>query len=328
MSYSPSGCWSLLCQCLHWRRSLWISLLFVLLGNAVNVAWDLGTRSAPGSECVAACTALTYEDLHQQWTQHCEEQARVAAWEVHNIILQNAQMCVAPFAADLGVDPSGRPPRLTTHPLMAAVAVLRLSRRADPIVHGMFTNRNDTEKIQHHTFHNEFRVAPEENPTMLTEVPLNPKTNRKRMTQVMFVMFSAPATYVATQAVLSLYVSGRTTGLVMDLRKLRPASRHHRWDLAGCVLTMYLMRISSVTTTERGRLVVVAKRKMCFIAFDYDTELKSTAESSFQQEADPHALRRKQHHCRRRRFLLRECFSSQQQSQRSPQHFLSQHHEV
>ena len=112
---------------------------------------------------MAACTALTYEDLHQQWTQNCEEQARVAAWEVHNIIYKMLKCVLLPLRrGDLGVDPSGRPPRLTTHPLMAAVAVLRLPRRADPIVHGMFTNRNDTEKIQHHTFHNEFRVAPEE----------------------------------------------------------------------------------------------------------------------------------------------------------------------
>jgi len=36
------------------------------------------------------------------------------------------------------------------------------------------------------------------------------------MTQIMFVIFSKPTTYVATQAVLSLYVSGRTTGLVID----------------------------------------------------------------------------------------------------------------
>ena len=41
---------------------------------------------------------------------------------------------------DLGVDPSGRPPRSTTDTLMAAVAVLRLLRRADPVVDGMFTN--------------------------------------------------------------------------------------------------------------------------------------------------------------------------------------------
>ena len=28
----------------------------------------------------------TCDDLHQQWTQHCKEQARAATWELHNII--------------------------------------------------------------------------------------------------------------------------------------------------------------------------------------------------------------------------------------------------
>ena len=72
------------------------------------------------------------------------------------------------------------------------------------------------EKILHHTFYNEFRVAPEENPVLLTKVPLNPKANRERMTQIIFEIFNVPATCMATQTVLSLYASGRTTGLVMD----------------------------------------------------------------------------------------------------------------
>ena len=55
----------------------------------------------------------------------------------------------------------------------------------------------------------------QEHRVLLTEEPLNPKANRERMTHIMFETFNVPAMYVAIQAVLSLYASDRTTGIVV-----------------------------------------------------------------------------------------------------------------
>jgi actin beta/gamma 1 len=48
-----------------------------------------------------------------------------------------------------------------------------------PIEHGIVTNWDDMEKIWHHTYYNELRVAPEEHSILLTEAPLNPKVRKQ-----------------------------------------------------------------------------------------------------------------------------------------------------
>ncbi|KAF3566695.1 hypothetical protein DY000_02017930 [Brassica cretica] len=138
-----------------------------------------------------------------------------------------------------------------------------------PIEHGIVNNWDDMEKIWHHTFYNELRVAPEEHPVLLTEAPLNPKANREKMTQIMFETFNTPAMYVAIQTVLSLYASGRTTGIVLD-----------SGDGVSHTVPIYEERGYSFTTTAEREIVRDMKEKLSYIALDYEQELETSNTSS------------------------------------------------
>lgn len=165
-----------------------------------------------------------------------------------------------------------------------------------PVTNGVITDWDDMEKVWHHMFYNELAAAPEEQPILLTESPLNPRNNRERTAQVMFELFGVPAMYLSVQNVLALYSSGRTTGIVIDAGDgvidivpvfegywLPMASQ--QLNLSGRDLTTYLGKLlqersyflASSTEMETVRDI---KEKLCYVARNYNVEFQTDESSS------------------------------------------------
>eukprot|EP00993_Chasmostoma_nieuportense_P001367 NODE_2255_length_1235_cov_40.270758_g2144_i0.p1 GENE.NODE_2255_length_1235_cov_40.270758_g2144_i0~~NODE_2255_length_1235_cov_40.270758_g2144_i0.p1 ORF type:complete len:387 (-),score=96.31 NODE_2255_length_1235_cov_40.270758_g2144_i0:34-1194(-) len=167
--------------------------------------------------------------------------------------------------------------------------VLRLSY---PIAHGVVTDWEAMERVWHHTFYDKLRVSPEGYNVMLTEAPMNPKSNREKMSTIMFETFNVQGLYVSIQAVLSLYSSGRTTGVVLDcgdgvshcVPVYEGYSMPHavqRLDLAGRDLNRFMVRLlreqgHNLETTSGHEIAKDIKERLCYVAADYQKELAAT----------------------------------------------------
>jgi len=166
-----------------------------------------------------------------------------------------------------------------------------------PIAHGIVNSWEDMERVWHHTFYNELRVAPEEClGVLMTEAPRNPKENREKMTTIMFETFQVKNMYVSIQAVLSLYAAGRTTGLVCDsgdgvthtVPVFEGFSIPHaveKMEIAGRLLTAFMQKLlldsgESLTSSAELEIVRDIKEKLCYVAADYETENAQAQNSS------------------------------------------------
>eukprot|EP00668_Euglena_longa_P046191 GGOE01061875.1.p1 GENE.GGOE01061875.1~~GGOE01061875.1.p1 ORF type:complete len:405 (-),score=112.67 GGOE01061875.1:251-1465(-) len=164
-----------------------------------------------------------------------------------------------------------------------------------PMAHGVVTDWDSMEAIWRHTFFDQLRVAPEDHQVLLTEPPMNPRANREKMAVMMFETFNVPAMYVQIQAVLALYSSGRTTGVVLDcgegVTHTVPVYEGYslpfavkRLDLAGRELTEYMAKLLrgagySCDTSAAREVAREIKEQLCFVALDYREAVASAGAS-------------------------------------------------
>jgi len=77
-----------------------------------------------------------------------------------------------------------------------------------PLEHGIVRNWEDMRHLWDYTFDQKLKVDTKGMKVLLTEPPMNPRTNRQRMCEVMFDEYGFGGVYVAIQAVLTLYAQG------------------------------------------------------------------------------------------------------------------------
>lgn len=137
------------------------------------------------------------------------------------------------------------------------------------------------ERLWEHVYSkNNLNAKIDDHPVLLTEAPLNPRTNRDKTAEIFFETFRSPAMFFTPPSVLSLYASGRTTGVVLDVGEgvthavpvYEGFALPHsvtRSDVAGRDVTrqmQLLLRRSGLpfTTTAEADLVKSLKEEVCY----------------------------------------------------------------
>jgi len=159
--------------------------------------------------------------------------------------------------------------------------MLAISR---PMEHGLVTNWEEMEQVWSSVFTEHLKVSTEEHPVLVTEPPMNPRRSRERMAEIFFETFNVPSLFISMQAVLALYASGKTTGVVLDsgdgVTHCVPmyegfALQHsiRRIDLAGRDVSRQLQLLlrkagTSFTTSAEMQIVQQIKEECCYVAFD------------------------------------------------------------
>ncbi|EAN84193.1 putative actin 2 [Trypanosoma cruzi] len=170
-----------------------------------------------------------------------------------------------------------------------------------PMEHGIVSDWDQMERVWRHAYE-QLRVPPERQAVLLTEAPLNPISNREKMAETLFESFGVPALHVQIQAVLTLYSSGRTDGLVLDsgdgVTHLVPVFEGQtmpqsvrRLELAGRDLTEWMMELLSdeldrpFTTSADREVARRVKESLCYIPLFFEEELQAAEEDGINEDA-------------------------------------------
>lgn len=156
---------------------------------------------------------------------------------------------------------------------------------------GVIQNWDKMEKMWGYLFKDQLNVDPLEYNIILTQPLMNSKDEKEKMAQIMFETFNVPSLYLAYSIDLSFYSSFKGSGLFIDLGAnstqisafldyVPIPYKFERLYYGGNAITDYLFdlfhRNSKMFYNDKNKSSVEdIKEKACYVALDFDDEIKS-----------------------------------------------------
>jgi actin-related protein 2 len=154
----------------------------------------------------------------------------------------------------------------------------------------------DEKLILDYIFRQKLQINPAEHPVLITEAPLNPIDNRKKMLQIFYEEFGFEGIQVSPQALLVLYAQGLVTGLVVDsgdgVTHIMPICENYllphligRMDIAGRDITEHMVKLLTLRgytfhKTSDFDIVRQIKEKLCFVSADIVMDRRIASETT------------------------------------------------
>jgi len=183
----------------------------------------------------------------------------------------------------------------------AAAAGVRHSLECKyPVDEGIVKNWEDMKHLWNYTFREKLAIDPAEHKILLTEPPMNPLQNRKKLCECMYETYGFDQVNVSIQAMLTLYAQGLFTGVVVDtgdgvshvvpvydgfvpqnlIKRLNVAGRH----ITNYLIKLLLLRGYAFNRTADFETVRQIKEKFCYVAYDINVERRLAQETTVLEE--------------------------------------------
>ncbi|GMH38536.1 hypothetical protein BSKO_06420 [Bryopsis sp. KO-2023] len=118
----------------------------------------------------------------------------------------------------------------------------------------MFEDMDRVEALWDHAFKDRLRLHPEEHPMLVCEPSNNPPATREKLVELAFEKYNPPAVFLARNAVLSSFATGRQTSLLVD--------SGYKGTTVAAVHDGYVL-LKSVTWTPLGGALLTECMRRC-----------------------------------------------------------------